>query len=363
VPIRRSSKVLTGVGVVLIVLAALVRFIVVPVATKLPGSTDQTVHYSGKATLLNSAALQSGDTAHALNANIPITVDRRLKVTATHGDTAIVKDAITIHAAGQTLPSAHVYAIDRTTMDGTSAPAGTSVEPSKGAISSAFPMGSKRSSKAYQFYDSTTRTNVPLTYTGHAKTLGRSVNQYKIVAAGPVKDPAVLASLPPGLPKALVGGLVPLLPAAAKAKFTPAATAALPATVPPTYTGLTNITASVDEQTGVAIEETINEQVIANAAVGKTVLPLLPVSAFDFSITPAGASDLADKATSAGRLLTGIKIIVPLVLLILGILLIVIAVLRRRRPEDAAPIKNVPDQNPGKLDGKTADEASGKIVQ
>ena len=37
-PVRRSSIILAGIGVVLIVLGVLVRFVVVPVATKLPGS-------------------------------------------------------------------------------------------------------------------------------------------------------------------------------------------------------------------------------------------------------------------------------------------------------------------------------------
>jgi hypothetical protein len=58
VPVRRSSIILAGIGVVLIVLGVLVRFVVVPVATKLPGSTNLGITYSGRATLLNSSALQ-----------------------------------------------------------------------------------------------------------------------------------------------------------------------------------------------------------------------------------------------------------------------------------------------------------------
>ena len=38
--VRRSSIFLAGVGIVLIVLGVLVRFVVVPVATKLPGNTN-----------------------------------------------------------------------------------------------------------------------------------------------------------------------------------------------------------------------------------------------------------------------------------------------------------------------------------
>ena len=46
--VRRSSLVLAGIGVVLVVLGVLVRFVVVPVATKLPGSTSLGVTYSGQ---------------------------------------------------------------------------------------------------------------------------------------------------------------------------------------------------------------------------------------------------------------------------------------------------------------------------
>ena len=140
-PIRRSSIVLAVIGIVLIVLAVLVRFVVVPVATKLPGSTNLSVTYSGTATLLNSSALQSGDTKNVIAANVPTTVDRRLKVTSVHGDTAIVSDDLTIHAGSQTLPSDHTYALDRTTLEGVTPPAGIAVEPSVGALSSTFPIG------------------------------------------------------------------------------------------------------------------------------------------------------------------------------------------------------------------------------
>src|ERR1700756_5890567 len=116
--IRRSSIVLAGIGIVLIVLGVLVLFVVVPVATKLPGSTNLSVTYSGTATLLNSSALQSGDTKNVIAANVPTTVDRQLKVTSIRGDTAIVSDDLTIHAGNQTLPRDHTYALNRATLEG-----------------------------------------------------------------------------------------------------------------------------------------------------------------------------------------------------------------------------------------------------
>src|ERR1700758_1137219 len=141
VPVRRSSIVLAVIGIVLIVLGVLVRFVVVPVATKLPGSTNLSVTYSGTATLLNSSALQSGATKNVIAANVPTTVDRRLKVTGIYGDTAIVSDDLTVHAGSQTLPSDHTYALNRTTLEGVTPPVGVSAEPSVSALSSLFPIG------------------------------------------------------------------------------------------------------------------------------------------------------------------------------------------------------------------------------
>jgi len=331
VPVRRSSIVLAGIGVVLIVLGVLVRFVVVPVATKLPGSTNLGITYSGQATLLNSSALQSGDTKNVIVANVPTTVDRRVKVTSVHGDTAIVSDDLTIHAGTQTLPSDHTYALDRTTLEGVTPPPGISVEPSVGALSSAFPIG-PQANDSYRFYDSTTRGIVPISYTGRATRDGRSVNVYTIASTGPVKDPGLLKMLPPSLPKKLIASLAPLLPADVQAKITPATLAALPDPVPLSYTGTTNIVAYVDSQTGVAIDETLSQQIVVNVAAGAQTLSLIPVFALHVHITPASVNYLAGKARTAGELLTLITWIVPIALVVIGAVLLVIAILRRHKP-------------------------------
>jgi cytoskeletal protein RodZ len=355
VTVRRSSIVLGAVGIVLIVLALLVWFVVVPVATQLPGSTDLKVTYSGTGTLLNASALRSGDTKDVIATNVPITVDREVKVTSVHGGTAIVADDLTIHAGTETLPSDHTYALDRTTLEGVAPPAGIAVEPSVGALSSAFPIGPKADS-SYRYYDSTTRNIVPVTYTGSASLEGRSVNLYSISSTGPVKDPGLLKLLPPSLPKKLLAGLAPLLPAAVRAEITPATLAALPDPVPLSYTGITHIVADVDKQTGVPIDETVNEQVIVNVTAGPRTLSLIPVLALDFHVTPASMQSLAHKAQTSGELLTVIEVIVPVVLIVLGVILLGIAFLRRRRP---LPAPLVDDESSGEAEPQGAQQGSG----
>jgi hypothetical protein len=264
-------------------------------------------------------------------------------VTSSHGDTAIVSDDLTIHAGSQTLPSDHTYALDRTTLEGVTPPPGISVEPSRGALSSAFPIG-PAANNSYRYYDPTTRGIVPISYTGHASRDGRSVNVYTIASAGAVKDPGLLKLLPPSLPKKLIAGLAPLLPAAVRAKITPATLAALPDPVPLSYTGTTHIVAYVDSQTGIAIDETVSEQVVVNVAAGSQTLSLIPVLALGFHITPASVKYLAGKARTAGELLTLMTLIVPIALVVIGVVLLVIAVLRRHKPT-AAPAAAQPQSS------------------
>ena len=53
-PLRRSSIVLGVIGAVLIISALLVELVAVPVLTRLPGSLDVTLHYTGTSSRLNA---------------------------------------------------------------------------------------------------------------------------------------------------------------------------------------------------------------------------------------------------------------------------------------------------------------------
>jgi hypothetical protein len=120
----------------------------------------------------------------------------------------------------------------------------------------------------------------------------------------------------------------------------------LPDPVPVTYTGTTRIVADVDRQTGVAIDEAISEQIVVNVTVGARPVSLLPVLALDSHITPASVHYLADKASSAGRLLTILTIVVPIVLGVIGVILIVVAVIRRKKPQPSSPDPQGPAARP-----------------
>ena len=161
--------------------------------------------------------------------------------------------------------SAHTFALVRTTMEGVTSPDGIAVEPSTGALSSAFPIG-PNADGTYTYYDPTTQSIVPITFAGHDDRGGRSVNVYEISAGGAVADPGLLELLPPALPKALLPSLAEILAADVRSQLTPALVAALADPVPATYTATTNIVAYVDEQTGVAVDHTIAQQIARRRA-------------------------------------------------------------------------------------------------
>lgn len=325
---RRSSLALIAAGVLLIALAGVLRFAVVPALTKLPGDTDTIAHYEGRATLLNSKALQSGDTANALMTDVPITVDRHIYVSSTTGDVAVLHDDAVINGPnGLKVDQTHTYALDRVTLGSAPAPAGTEVESHTGlTVSLALDPPADDSQR---YWDSGTQTAVPLTYKGSDTVLGREVYRYEVSAQGPLKNPATLRTLPTALPKALVEQLLPLLPATQQDALR-GGLPTLPDVVPLTYTSSNALNVAVDRKLGTPITATQRQQVVAGVEVGGQRVDLLPVSAFDIKTTEASAKASAERANSAANKLRLVADIVPLGSIALGLVLLVIGIVRRR---------------------------------
>ncbi|MFF0501940.1 porin PorA family protein [Nocardia aobensis] len=334
---KKSSIILMVVGVLLIVLAAGVRFVAVPVASKLPGNTDITTHYSGKASLLNAQALQTGDTAHAFLKDQDITMDRRVYVSATTSDTAVVHDDTTAKVAGQTLPDNHTYAVDRTALTVAQAPANTVVEHQSG-YAVGLPIHPK-ADDSYALYDSATQLSSPMKYIGAESRGGRSVYHYESTAAGDVKDDSLLKTLPSALPSSLAPALAPSLPPETQQALVSAGP--LPPTVPLEYQSSTTYGVWVDEQLGVPVDASVHRTITALANLGPRPLTLLPVLDTNVRSTPDSVQFVADKAASSGRLLTIISVWTPIVLLALGIVLVALAIVRRKPAVRTVPPSKV----------------------
>jgi Porin PorA len=76
---------------------------------------------------------------------------------------------------------------------------------------------------------------------------------------------------------------------------------------------------------------------------GAHTVSLIPVLALDFHLTPASTNYLANKAKTTGELLTLMKVIVPIVLVMIGVLLLLIAILRRHKPAATPAVARAAD--------------------
>ncbi len=317
----------------MIALAGVLRFVAVPVLTKLPGDTDTVAHYEGTATLLNSAALKSGDTAHALMSNVPITVDRHIYVSSTSGDTAVVHDEAVINGPnGLTINQKHVYALDRVTLLEAPAPDGAEVESHTG-VTVALAMDPP-ADDSQSYWDSGTQAAVPLRYKGSDSVHGRDVQRYEASAQGALKNSMTLSTLPAQLPKALVEQLLPSLPAGSQDALR-TALPTLPDLVPLAYSASNALNVAVDSALGLPITAAQQQKVVAGVEADGKRIDLLPVMALDIKTTDASADTSADKARSAGEKLNLLADYIPLAALILGVVVIVIGIVRRR-PASAA---------------------------
>ncbi|MDV6248113.1 porin PorA family protein [Rhodococcus opacus] len=332
--LRRSSKILIGTGLVLIILAAVLRFFVVPAFSKLPDSVDVTAQYVGTGTLMNPAALQSGDYANVIASGVPVTVDRHVYVSETQGDSAVAHDDFTVSApGGVSLPTNHTYVLDRKSMDAADPIEGVNAEPHSG-MTIGLPLSPDASD--YSLYDFATRSTVPLTYVDSSVVSGRDVLNYRAEATGPLQDPAILGALPPALPKAQLAGLAPLLPADLQAELAPAL-GSLPDPVPFNYTAVSKFELSADSVLGTPIDGALDQQVIANVEVGGKNISLIPVLALDTELSDQSVADAANAASSQSRLLTLISVVTPIVLALVGIVLFAVGLLRRNKQLPASP--------------------------
>lgn len=326
--LRRSSKIFVALGLLCVILAGVLRFLVVPAMTKLPGSVDVTARYEGTGTLLNAAALQAGDYGNVIAADVPVSVDRHIYVSETAGDNAVAHDDVTVSApGGVSLPTNHTYVLDRTTMDAGGSVDGVQAEPHSG-MTIGLPLYPD-SSADYSLYDSATKSTVPLTFVDSGTVSGRDVLNYTAQAQGPLQDAAILSALPPALPKAQLAGLAPLLPADLQAKLG-GALAALPDPVPFIYTAISTVALSADQTLGTPIDGALNQQVIANVEVGGENVSLIPVLALDTTLTDQSIADAASAASSQSRMLFLLSVVTPIALAVLGLVLVIVGVLRRR---------------------------------
>jgi hypothetical protein len=334
------------IGVLLLAGAAVVRFAVLPSASKLPADFATSQSYEGTFSGLNPAVFAGGD-GPAVVRDIPVTATRTYKTASVDGDTAVVTRTLERATAGQQQPSTTVeYAVDRGTFESAPAPSGSSgVVPSEGWIFT-LPLHPDTNA-SYTLWDEATAAAYPLRYEDTAAVEGRSTYRFQTTAEGPLADPEALG-LPTSLTRPQLTALAPeladLLPAALQAQL-PAILAQLPDTIPLTWTSSTQATIWADTTVGAPIRVQSTQQITGGLSLlGQTVQ--IPAGTTDLTTTKASEQAIADDASSNASSLNLLGTVLPWSLVGLGVVLLAIALvlaLRNRRPPAGAVTAAEPD--------------------
>ncbi|WP_129843331.1 porin PorA family protein [Streptomyces sp. RFCAC02] len=341
---RRSSWVLSGAAAVLLAASAVTRLAVYPAVHQLPSDTDSTFAYTGTASLLNAAALESGDLANAMLADVPVSVERHVQVVATDGGTAVVSDDVTVAGPDGTELSStgHRWSVDRTDLDDRPVPDGEEAEEHQGLVIS-WPLEPEQ--QDYTFWDPTTASEVPAVFDRVEDVEGRETYVYVMSAAGPLADPDIAENLPAALPRDVLAGIAETLPA--EQRPDPAALAALPDPVPLTYAATIERVAWIDTDTGAVLNGSLEQTIVAQTEGPDGPVTLAPVNTMAIEGTPEGIADRADDAADDARALWLVGFLLPLVLLVLAVLLAAFVVWREvRGRRGAAPAGGDPEPEP-----------------
>ena len=320
---RRFGNLLSVLGVLVLLAGLIVNFFIVPRAKQLPSDTDNMIGYDGTLSLaLNPAALADGDLANLFLRDVPITVDRHVRVLQTDGGKALVRStAAVLDPAGNVVNgSDNWYTVDRKTMlsidNFTNDP---NPVPREGLVTG-FPIGTE--ARDYVGWNGEAEITTTLEYQGELEREG--VNVYHFTASNPPAkivspDPA---SLPPALPKATLAGLVGALglPAETAGQLAGALELA-PDPVPISYTFASNNNYYVDPATGILIDYDTNEVRVAGLEIAGQFQPLTEVWNLSFEQDAASIDQAKTDADDAQSQLFWLGTVLPWGLIIGGVAL------------------------------------------
>ncbi|MGE5290753.1 MAG: porin PorA family protein [Micromonosporaceae bacterium] len=327
---RKTAISLGVVGVVFVIAAALLAFWITPTfIARLPGDSNTTRTYSGRVTtVLIPAVLQQGNLAAAIRHGLPETINRQVKVLQTSGNTALVKDTSTSTSSGTQLGViSSQYAVDRKSLEATAShPSDWSVTNAKG-LTISWPIGAKKQN--YTGWVNYTQTTTQLKYVRQEQHGGVNTYVYQAtVPATPIKNPQVLANLPKALPFNVLqaASKVGLLSSSALASLSKLFPNGLQ--IPLGYTYEATSTYWVAPDTGIVVDVSRSQRQTAGVALpnGK-IIPLLPAFADNFKATSSSVQAAATDAKNGSNAITTLGVAVPIIALVLGVVLIIVAVI------------------------------------
>ncbi len=326
---RKTAIACGVVGIVLLIGAALLAWWITPSYIARLQSNSNTVRtYDGQIrTLVDPAALRTGNLSQAIRTGLPETLRRQVTVQQTSGNTALVKDATTVTTSGLQVGSiTSQYAVDRTSLEATANhPGNWNVVNAKG-LTFNWPINTQQQN--YTGWVPFTETTTPLKYIKQEPQGGVNTYVYQAtVPPTPIRNPQVLRALPTSLP-------VSLLQAAAKARLIPASLIAGLAkdfpgarSVPLAYTYESTSTYWVAPTTGIVVNLNTSEIQVGGIALPKgRFIPVLPVLADSYKQSSSSVQAAATDASNDGNTITTWGTTVPIVAAAVGFGLVLIAI-------------------------------------
>lgn len=343
---KRENRIMTitlTLGVILIIVALVLKFAIVPGMKQWPDDVDTTRYYEGTMhTMLNAEALATMDLANIFMKDIPVDISRHYTTEETKGNKAIVREIIVLSGpGGQPIQSTDkYYAIDRKDLGGIPNFDDDYDIPDREGLAFNFPIGTQK--KDYERWVSDMQTSAPLTYEGEEEHSGLTTYIFKSeIPGGEIVDPEVLAILPPELPKSLIAMLAGILnlPDDKKAALE-AILPALPDQVPLSYVYGYEATYWIEPTTGMNIDVERHETRSVALKMGDQIVPLTPVFDLEYAATEASIEEAADDAREIKDQIDLWENIIPNTLIGLGIVLAIFSIflnfLRRRQAAQPA---------------------------
>ncbi|MBN1092881.1 DUF3068 domain-containing protein [Blastococcus sp. TML/M2B] len=330
--LTRSSAVLAVIGVLLVVAAAIVRFVVVPSATQLPEDLDVTLEFEGTYNGINPAVLSGGAT-EVLARDVPIEATRNVSAGDVDGGSEIVTrtDERTVGTAEPAITEVS-FNVDRETAEAGPAPAGADdVQDAEGLVFT-LPVDPSTEEGTYEYWDQYTLQAAPVTFEGEETFGGRDVYRYESLSEGELADPAAL-NLPTSLPKETLAALAPGLDGLVSPELLaalPAVLPSLPAEIPIAWTSRTTTFVDADQQLGATIAGGSIQEITGSLDLGVTTVDV-PFATIDIYSTDDSIEDRGDEVADQAQLLTLVGTVLPIALLVIGLLLVVAALLLARR--------------------------------
>jgi hypothetical protein len=389
---RRCSTVAIVVGIVLIGGSAAFKAAAVPALVRFPLDVNQTAHYKGTSTTYIDQATMLNLTTPKRE---PLTLDRHVKVTGGTHDEAVITETVTIKTPSSTNIENYQYVMDRRTMKFVADPSQYAFGDPQATMHAAgsyrvnFSMGTT-SDGTYRAFIPEADTIVPLTLVRplhYDANAGTDVISFSSKLETPVAPYYLTHLKAMGLPMQVTSAeLQPQLVAAGidmgkaladvGSRLTPAESSLLLTTlakpVPLRYFFVADGVISIEPRTGVLVDVNTSKEGVAVQPdlSGATALqPLLnkyadipsvkavsdglaklavrspqPAQILDYRQTRASSHSLADTARSQGRMMTVVEWWVPAALAILGIALLTLGLIGRRRSRGGSdtPVREFP---------------------